>query len=670
MAPSRQESPVGDGDRRGSRPEERHERIGNVALGTYPSTAARAPTNAQSRRNCHRDASAAKSRYGAAGAYGGMCGDQEGAADVSGTGQPWWIRWRARSAGGRWLAAVMIAVFGATVLVASVAAASAATPGGVLYAFGNNDSGQLGSASSIGNPNPTPVALPAGVGAVTEIAAGESAAGGGYSLVLTATGQLYGFGNNDSGELGSPSNNGTFNANPTPTLVGLPGQDGAVTQIAAGFDHSLVVTSSGQLYAFGYNGAGDLGNTTNDGADVANPTPTLVSLPGQVGPVTHVAAGGFQSLVITASGQLYAFGQNAYGELGLAANSGSYVANPTPTLVTLPGATGTVAQIATGFSHSLALTSTGQLYAFGDNQYGQLGNDTGNGTTTANPTPTQVTLPGQNGAITQIAAGDEHSLAVTASGQLYAFGDNDDGELGTDTDDGSDAANPTPTLVSFPTGMTVDSVAEGPTARHVLAIVSAPATVPAPAPAPAPIPAPTPPTAPQTPVISPPPPKGSTPAAAARAPTVSRIAQSHSHWRAGKRAATTTDGRRLPVGTTFALTLDRPARVSFSFAQLLAGRRVKGRCTPQTRQSRHGSVCTRAVTQGTLSFSGRRGRNTVFFSGRISSAKTLRPGRYTVIISAANSVGRSESHSLGFTIVPERRRTAHRGGCCLLGGKR
>jgi len=646
---------------------------------------------------------------------------------VSGTGQPWWIRWRARSAGGRWLAAVMIAVFGATVLVASVAAASAATPGGVLYAFGNNDSGQLGSASSIGNPNPTPVALPAGVGAVTEIAAGESppgggyslavsasgglyafgdnqygelgiatnsgsdvsnptptvvtlpgqdgavtqvAAGGGYSLVLTATGQLYGFGNNDSGELGSPSNNGTFNANPTPTLVGLPGQDGAVTQIAAGFDHSLVVTSSGQLYAFGYNGAGDLGNTTNDGADVANPTPTLVSLPGQVGPVTHVAAGGFQSLVITASGQLYAFGQNAYGELGLAANSGSYVANPTPTLVTLPGATGTVAQIATGFSHSLALTSTGQLYAFGDNQYGQLGNDTGNGTTTANPTPTQVTLPGQNGAITQIAAGDEHSLAVTASGQLYAFGDNDDGELGTDTDDGSDAANPTPTLVSFPTGMTVDSVAEGPTARHVLAIVSAPATVPAPAPAPAPIPAPTPPTAPQTPVISPPPPKGSTPAAAARAPTVSRIAQSHSHWRAGKRAATTTDGRRLPVGTTFALTLDRPARVSFSFAQLLAGRRVKGRCTPQTRQSRHGSVCTRAVTQGTLSFSGRRGRNTVFFSGRISSAKTLRPGRYTVIISAANSVGRSESHSLGFTIVPERRRTAHRGGCCLLGGKR
>jgi len=632
---------------------------------------------------------------------------------MSGAGQRRWIRWRARSAaGGQWLAAVMIAVFGATVLVASVAAASAATTGGVLYAFGANGSGELGSASSISNANPTPVALPAGVGAVTEIAAGESpqgmgyslavsasgglyafgdnqygelgiatnsgsdvsnptptvvtlpgqdgavtqvAAGGGYSLVLTATGQLYGFGNNDSGELGTPSNNGTFNANPTPTLVDLPGQDGAVTQIAAGFDHSLVVTSSGQLYAFGYNGCGDLGNATNDGADVANPTPTLVSLPGQVGPVTQVAAGGFQSLVITASGQLYAFGQNEYGELGLTANSGSYVANPTPTLVTLPGATGTVAQIATGLSHSLAVTSTGQLYAFGDNDYGQLGNDTGNGTTAANPTPTQVTLPGQNGAITQIAAGEEHSLAVTASGQLYAFGDNDDGQLGNDTDNGSDTANPTPTLVGFPTGMTVDSVAEGPTARHTLAIVSGPATVPAPAPAPpatVPAPAPAPPAASQPPAISPPPPKRSTPAAAARPPIVSRIAQSHSRWRAGKRAATVTDRRIQPVGTTFAWTLDRPARVSFSFAQLLAGRRVKGRCTPRTRQRRHRSVCTRVVTRGTLSFSGRRGRNRVFFSGRISSAKTLRPGRYRVIISAANSVGRSKSHSLGFTIVP------------------
>jgi len=620
------------------------------------------------------------------------------------------IRARPRSPGdGQWRAALMIGVCGATLLVPAVAGASAATPGGVLYAFGANRSGELGTATNTGtanaNPTPTPVALPAGVGAVTEIAAGVSpestgyslavsasgwlyafgdnqygelgiatnsgsdlpnptptlvtlpgqdgavtqvAAGGGYSLALTATDQLYGFGNNDSGELGSTVNNGTFNANPTPTLVVLPEQDGAVTQIAAGYDHSLVVTSSGQLYAFGYNGDGDLGNATNDGADVANPTPTLVSLPDQAGPVTHVAAGGFQSLVITASGQLYAFGQNEYGELGLAANSGTYDANPTPTLVTLPGASGTVAQVATGYSHSLAVTSTGQLYAFGDNDYGQLGNDTGNGTTNANATPTQVTLPGQNGAITQIAAGYFHSLAVTASGQLYAFGDNDDGQLGNDTDNGSDNANPTPTLVSFPPGMTVDSVAEGATAAHTLAIVSGPATAPVPAP---PL-GPQPPGTPNGSEPVAPTPNGSEPVAAAVPLTLSRVSQSHARWREGDRAATTALGGRPPVGTTFALTVTQPARVSFAFTQWLGGRRVMGRCVDETGHNRHDSACGRTVTRATLSFTARSGPNTVAFSGRVSAAMTLRPGRYTVIVTAANSrEQRSQPHSLTFTIV-------------------
>jgi len=633
------------------------------------------------------------------------CAVIKGAGEMSGTWQWERILWRLRSpAGGQWFVAVMIAAFAATVMMPSVAAASAATPGGVLYAFGANHSGELGTATNIGtsnaNPTPTPVALPAGAGAVTEIAAGVSpqstgyslavsasgglyafgdnqygelgiatnsgsdvsnptptlvtlpgqegavtqvAAGGGYSLVLTAAGQLYGFGNNDSGELGSTINNGTFNANPTPTLVALPGQDGTVTQIATGYDHSLVVTSSGQLYAFGYNGDGDLGNATNDGMDVANPTPTLVALPGQSGLVTDVAAGGFQSLVATASGQLYAFGQNEYGELGLAANSGTYDANPTPTLVALPGANGTVAQIATGYSHSLAATSTGQLYAFGDNDYGQLGNDTGNGTTNANATPTQVTLPGQNGAITQIAAGYFHSLAVTASGQLYAFGNNDDGQLGNDTDNGSDNANPTPTLVSFPPGTTVDSVAEGGTASHTLAIVSGPATAPVPAP----------PAAPQLPPITPPPsPKRSVPIGAGPPPTLTSVTQSHSHWRAGNRAATTIERRKPPVGTTFSLTLTEPARVSFAFIQLVAGRLIMGRCVGQTGHNRHDPACRRTVTRATLSFNAGSGPHTVSFSGRVSAAKTLSPGGYTVIITATNSRGqRSQPHSLSFTIV-------------------
>ncbi|HJS95661.1 MAG TPA: hypothetical protein VJ741_15465, partial [Solirubrobacteraceae bacterium] len=109
-------------------------------------------------------------------------------------------------------------------------------------------------------------------------------------------GSVYAFGNNYYGQLGSPANNGTGNANPTPTLVSLAGQSGPVTEIAAGTDHSLALTASGQLYAFGSNHEGELGIPTNSGTNNPNSMPALVSLPGQSGQVTEIAAGGKDSL--------------------------------------------------------------------------------------------------------------------------------------------------------------------------------------------------------------------------------------------------------------------------------------------------------------------------------------------------------------------------------------
>ncbi len=225
------------------------------------------------------------------------------------------------------------------------------------------------------------------------------------SAATTNPGELYAFGYNYFGQLGSATNNGTNNPNPIPALVTLPGASGPVTQLAAGDEHSLALTSSGQLYAFGYNHYGELGSATNNGTGNPNPTPALVSLPGASGPVTQIAAGGDHSLALTSSGQLYAFGYNYYGELGSATNSGTANPNPTPAPVTLPGASGPVTQIAAGVYHSLALTSSGQLYAFGDNSYGQLGSATNNSTNNPNPTPALVPLPGASGPVTQLAAG-------------------------------------------------------------------------------------------------------------------------------------------------------------------------------------------------------------------------------------------------------------------------
>jgi alpha-tubulin suppressor-like RCC1 family protein len=357
---------------------------------------------------------------------------------------------RRRTTAGAALSAIALAVSALALAASSPALADppASSPG-ELYAFGANRFGELASAvnngSEAANATPLPVSLPGAEGPVVQIAAGD-----GGSLALTRDGHLYSFGENLYGELGRASGSGTNVANPTPAQVNLPGtvSGESVVQVAAGGAHSLALTSTGRLYAFGRNSYGQLGSTTGNGTEAANPTPTALLLPGAIGPVSAIAAGEDHSLAVSSTGRLYAFGSNRFGQLGDAADSGTELANPTPLRVSLPGATGPVVQVAAGFSHSLALTSTGQLYAFGSNEFGQLGSPGNSGT--ANPTmPTPVVLPGATGPVRQIAAGAFHSLALTSTGQLYAFGENSSGQLGTER--GEETPNPTPALVSLPT---------------------------------------------------------------------------------------------------------------------------------------------------------------------------------------------------------------------------
>lgn len=438
--------------------------------------------------------------------------------------------WRRRSKTTRRVRVVLLAGLAGLAIAGASSQALAATSSGELYAVGLNDFGQLGSTTNVltGTPNPTPalVDLPGASGPVTQAAVGQQ-----HSLVVTSTGQLYAFGENLHGQLGIAATSGSTGANPAPGLVTLPGATGPVSEAAAGASFSLAITTTGQLYSFGENAYGQLGSTTNNGSGTANPTPTLVTLPEEKGPVTQVAAGDFHSLAITAGGQLYAFGRNYYGELGRATNNLKSDPNPTPTLVGLPGATGLPIGVATGETYSLVVTATGQLYSFGENRYGQLGNTIGNEKENeAHPTPTLVSLPGAAGPVTQVAAGAFHALALTATGQLYGFGSNYGGQLGntlnneasgkanptptlvslpgasgpasqitasygsslaaTSTgqlygfgfnqfgqigsaiNNGTPAANPTPALVGFPTGTTVDALAQGPYAEHALVVAS------------------------------------------------------------------------------------------------------------------------------------------------------------------------------------------------------
>ena len=276
---------------------------------------------------------------------------------------------------------------------------------------------------------------------------------------------VYGWGNNVFGDLGvgSPDNNtGPDTCGPfqpcswTPVQMSLPAGVSGLA-IAAGQDMSYAIGSDGNLYASGENEVGQLGDGTNTGPDVCteplglpnepcSTVPVQVSLPSGVTP-TAVAAGYESGYAIGSDSHLYAWGANSHGELG----DGTTTNTDTPVQVSLPtGVTATA--IASGNSTGYAIGSDGELYAWGDNNDGQLGN----GTTTSSDSPVQVSLP--TGVTAMALGGGYYSgYAVGSDGKLYAWGDNTYGELG----DGTTTSSDTPVQVSLPTGVTATAIAGG-----------------------------------------------------------------------------------------------------------------------------------------------------------------------------------------------------------------
>jgi hypothetical protein len=136
----------------------------------------------------------------------------------------------------------------------------------------------------------------------------------------------------------------------------------------------------------------------------------------------------------------------------------------------------------------------------------------------------------------------------------------------------------------------------------------------------------------------------------APAPQVSNAKQSHSRWREGRRAANISSAK-APVGTTFSFALNETASVTFSFTQRVAGRKAGRRCVALTPRNRHGHVCKRSVTRGSLTFTGHAGTDRVAFQGVLAHGKRLPTGPYTMLIGATAPGGRSNTSSLAFTIV-------------------
>jgi hypothetical protein len=136
------------------------------------------------------------------------------------------------------------------------------------------------------------------------------------------------------------------------------------------------------------------------------------------------------------------------------------------------------------------------------------------------------------------------------------------------------------------------------------------------------------------------------------AAVISKLRQSASRWRMGKKLPSISRKRRVPVGTTFTFTLDKAATARLVFSQAKPGRKVRGKCVPATRRNRKGRRCRRTAVAGTLRLAAHAGVNRVRFQGRLSRAKRLKPGRYTLAITATLPSGTASApKAISFTIV-------------------
>ena len=192
---------------------------------------------------------------------------------------------------------------------------------------------------------------------------------------------------------------------------------GEIAPIAAGSNHSAAVTKDGDLYMWGSNGGGRLGN----GSRTNSYTPVKI-----MKNVAAVSLGDEHSAAVTKDGSLYMWGNNYSGQLG----NGSTTNRSTPVKIMEK-----VAAVSLGGNHSATITKDGGLYTWGNNYFGQLGN----GSIKNSYTPIKI----MSNVVS--SAGGSHTIALKKNGTVYTWGDNEYGELG----NGNKSNQTSPVAIQF-----------------------------------------------------------------------------------------------------------------------------------------------------------------------------------------------------------------------------
>ena len=278
------------------------------------------------------------------------------------------------------------------------------------FTMGNNGFGNLGTGDFQTKVYPTQINY--NESNVDEISAGYQ------HLMILSKGTIQAVGHNLYGELGVGS---SFLKTTTFNDINYLGPQ--IVKISAGSYFSMLLTSNGEVHTFGKNDVGQLG----DGTNVNRYSPVMIQYNGTVNGtmngtlITQISCGNSHSLILSADGRAFSFGLNNYGQLGIGnlnnKNLPNLIFNSTKEIFI---------QISAGGFHSLMLSKLGVVFSVGRNHKGQLGI----GNTISISIPTIIRNDTFNETISKISAGDSHSLILDKSSDVYAFGQNSNGQLG------------------------------------------------------------------------------------------------------------------------------------------------------------------------------------------------------------------------------------------------
>lgn len=270
--------------------------------------------------------------------------------------------------------------------------------GGGVYCWGDNDAGMLGDGTGSHQPAPSRVR---DLVDMSRFGAGSKRLACAFG---TAAGSLHCWGANDRGQLGD----GTMLPRDTPVLVSDLSAE-TFLSVAVSL-RACAVTSSNALYCWGDNAFGGLGI----GDVMHRASPMLVA--GATG-VAEVAVGAGHTCVRETGGDVRCWGWNRFGQLGVGTTDDILDAATAPRVVS------PAASIVAGENHTCMLSTSGNVACWGDNAFGQLGL----GTNDPADVPETTLL---SGSILQIAAGYNHTCAIDSENDVYCFGANDAAQLG------------------------------------------------------------------------------------------------------------------------------------------------------------------------------------------------------------------------------------------------